>query len=135
MLTPAVVDAHNGYRLYTPEQIADAQVVRTLRRPDLPVESIRDVLAPKGVRVNMVSPGVIDADGSKALAVRLAEAAHVDPEQGQRMILDSLGGGVPLGRFARPEEVAEAIAFLASDAASSIVGAELVVDGGTVKTT
>jgi DNA-binding transcriptional MerR regulator len=45
LLTPAVVDEHSGYRLYAPEQIADARVVRTLRGLDLPVESVREVLA------------------------------------------------------------------------------------------
>jgi DNA-binding transcriptional MerR regulator len=45
VLAPAVVDEQNGYRLYAPEQIADAQIVRTLRALDLPVESIRVVMA------------------------------------------------------------------------------------------
>jgi len=45
LLSPAVVDERNGYRLYAPEQIADAQIVRTLRGLDVPVDEIRTVLS------------------------------------------------------------------------------------------
>lgn len=63
----------------------------------------------------------------------MAEGNQVTREQAEQTVFDSLGG-VPLGRFAHPREVADLIGFLVSDRASSIVGAEYVIDGGTVPT-
>ncbi len=59
--------------------------------------------------------------------------AGTDLEGGKKIIMDALGG-IPLGRPANPEEVADLIAFLAPDRASSITGTEYTIDGGTVPT-
>jgi NAD(P)-dependent dehydrogenase (short-subunit alcohol dehydrogenase family) len=72
-------------------------------------------LAPRGVRVNVVSPGPTDT----------AMMASASQE-----VRDALSGMIPLGRMGRPEEVAAAALFLASDESSFTTGAELVVDGG-----
>ena len=71
--------------------------------------------------------------GADRLIDRLAERLDQDRDAAWRSLSSALGG-VPWGRFARPEEVANAIVFLASDAAASIVGADIVVDGGTIRT-
>jgi NAD(P)-dependent dehydrogenase (short-subunit alcohol dehydrogenase family) len=90
-------------------------------------------VSPKGVRVVRVSPGWIETEASVRLAERLAQGAGTDYEGGKRIIIDSLGG-IPIGRPSKPEEVASLIAFLASDRAGTITGAEYVIDGGTVPT-
>jgi NAD(P)-dependent dehydrogenase (short-subunit alcohol dehydrogenase family) len=89
--------------------------------------------AASGVRVVRVSPGWIETEASVALAGRLAAEHGVDIEQGRQMIMNSLGG-VPIGRPSKPEEIANLIAFLASDRAATITGTEFVIDGGTVPT-
>jgi len=73
------------------------------------------------IRVNAVSPGTIDTPGLNDL---LASA-----EAGQERV-KMISNAVPLGRFGRPEEIAKAVVFLASDDSSYVAGAELFVDGG-----
>ena len=90
-------------------------------------------VGPQGVRVVSVAPGWINTSASQALVSRIAQAQGSDEETARQTILDGLGG-IPLGRPAWPEEVAELVAFLASDRAGSIHGAEYRIDGGTVPT-
>jgi NAD(P)-dependent dehydrogenase (short-subunit alcohol dehydrogenase family) len=74
-------------------------------------------LGPHGVRANAVCPGVVETPLTED------SLAAVEP--------DADPSGIPLGRFGQPEEVADCIAFLASDAASYVSGHGLVIDGGT----
>lgn len=90
-------------------------------------------LGPQGVRVNSIAPGWINTTAAQNLVKRMAEHAGMDEETARQGILDSLGG-IPIGRPAWPQEVAELAAFLASDRAASIHGAEYVIDGGTIPT-
>jgi NAD(P)-dependent dehydrogenase (short-subunit alcohol dehydrogenase family) len=67
------------------------------------------------------------------LVNELAASKSTDYESARKALMDSIGG-IPIGRPARPSEVADLIAFLASPRAASITGTEYVIDGGTVPT-
>jgi NAD(P)-dependent dehydrogenase (short-subunit alcohol dehydrogenase family) len=96
-------------------------------------KNLANQMAPKGIRVNTVSPGFVETAGAHGMVSALAAADGVDEDASRRKIMESIGG-IPLGRPSRPEEVAELVAFLVSDRASSIVGAEHVIDGGSTQT-
>ncbi len=90
-------------------------------------------VSPKGIRVVRVSPGWVETEAAMRLVTELAKKTDTDYEGARKGLMNSLGG-IPIGRPARPKEVADLVAFLASSRAASITGAEYVIDGGTVPT-
>ena len=97
-------------------------------------KGLANEVGPKGVRVNTVAPGFIQTEGAEGLFQRISQGAGIDREAAVQQVMDSLGG-IPIGRPAQAAEVAEVVAFLVSDRARSVNGAEFVVDGGTIPTT
>jgi NAD(P)-dependent dehydrogenase (short-subunit alcohol dehydrogenase family) len=90
-------------------------------------------VSPKGVRVVRVSPGWVETSAATALVGRLAAKAGSDEQTARQGLMEALGG-IPIGRPAKPSEVADLIAFLVSPRAASITGSEYVIDGGTIPT-
>ncbi|MEO9323492.1 SDR family oxidoreductase [Nocardioides sp. C4-1] len=139
-LVPAMIAAGSGSVVH----VGSIQRVMPLHEATLPYASAKaalrtyskglaNELAPHGVRVNTISPGGIETEGYEAFVASIANDTGRTREEAEQSIFDSLGG-VPLGRFARTEEIADLVGFLVSDRATAIVGTELVIDGGTVTT-
>ena len=139
-LLPAMVERRSGVVIHV------TSIQRTLPLPDATTayaaakaalstysKSLSKEVSPKGVRVVRVSPGWIETEAAVRLTDRIARDAGVDRDGGKAIVMKALGG-IPLGRPSTPEEVANLIAFLASDRASSITGTEYVIDGGTIPT-
>jgi NAD(P)-dependent dehydrogenase (short-subunit alcohol dehydrogenase family) len=72
--------------------------------------------------------------GKDGVAETVAKAAGVDPETAKRNVVASIGG-IPMGRFTTPEEVATLVVLLASKRTANVTGANYVIDGGRIKTT
>lgn len=96
-------------------------------------KGLSNEVGPKGVRVVRVSPGWVATEAVKDFVGLLATSSGSDYATAEQKLMDSLGG-IPIGRPARPEEVADLIAFVASPRAASIHGVEYVIDGGTIPT-
>lgn len=87
----------------------------------------------KGIRVLTVSPGWIMTQASVRMMERISESSNITIEEAEKSVMTALGG-IPYGRAAQPEEVAELVGFLVSPRAGYLTGTEFVIDGGTVPT-
>jgi NAD(P)-dependent dehydrogenase (short-subunit alcohol dehydrogenase family) len=140
MIVPSMLDAGRGTIVHVASiqarmplwnsTLAYAAAKAALRTYSL---GLANQLAPRGIRVNTVSPGGIHTPAADRLVDRLATQFDGDRLAARQSLLDALGG-IPLGRFAEPHEVAEVIGFLVTDAATSVTGADYLVDGGTIPT-
>ncbi|MBB5644092.1 SDR family oxidoreductase [Pedobacter cryoconitis] len=90
-------------------------------------------VTPKGIRVLTVSPGWIQTEAAIRMMERLAESSGDTIENATQQVMNSLGG-IPMGRPAKPEEIAELVGFLVSPRANYLSGTEYVIDGGTIPT-
>ncbi|MCA0231432.1 MAG: SDR family oxidoreductase [Bacteroidetes bacterium] len=96
-------------------------------------KSLSNEVSPKGIRVLTVSPGWIMTSSSVRMMERIAASSNSTIEQATQSVMDALGG-IPFGRPAQPEEVAELVGFLVSPRAKYLTGTEFVIDGGTIPT-
>jgi NAD(P)-dependent dehydrogenase (short-subunit alcohol dehydrogenase family) len=112
----ASINAHKGMPGTTVYGATKAAVVNLSK-------TLSADLVERGIRVNAISPGPVES--------ALLDRMGLSQEQ-LRQTQDWIKSQVPLKRFAKPEEIAEAVLYLCSTASSYVVGAELVIDGGMI---
>jgi NAD(P)-dependent dehydrogenase (short-subunit alcohol dehydrogenase family) len=88
------------------------------------VESLAKELAGDGIRVCAVAPGLVETDMYRELVAEHARLSGVDEGEADRQLVQT----VPFRRAAKPEEIADAFVYLASDRASYVSGITLVID-------
>jgi NAD(P)-dependent dehydrogenase (short-subunit alcohol dehydrogenase family) len=100
-------------------------------------KTLSQEFGPKGIRVNSVSPGPVETDlwlGEHGVAETVAKANGTDAATAREQVVAGIGG-FATGNFTKPEEVANIVAFLASERSANVTGANYLIDGGLIKTT
>jgi len=93
-------------------------------------KSLSKEVSPKGVRVLTISPGMVKTGAADTyLQAAAAEAGTSVAEATENLMKDQ--GGIPMGRLAQPQDVAELVGFLVSPRGSYLTGANYIIDGGT----
>ncbi|WP_059104583.1 SDR family oxidoreductase [Shouchella shacheensis] len=92
-------------------------------------KTLAEEFAPYGIRINTVAPGRIETDRVQSLDAAKAEKSGQDVGQ----VVEGNKKAIPLGRYGQPEEFANVVTFLVSDASSYVTGSSIRVDGGMVK--
>jgi NAD(P)-dependent dehydrogenase (short-subunit alcohol dehydrogenase family) len=96
-------------------------------------KALSDELAPNGIRVISVCPGFIETEAAEAFVSEHAEKLQISMDAARAEVIKSIGG-IPLGRAGDPTDVGDLVAFLASDHARYLTGAEFLIDGGSTRT-
>jgi NAD(P)-dependent dehydrogenase (short-subunit alcohol dehydrogenase family) len=125
-----IVSSENAAQPYSDEAVYNVAKAGILNF----AKALSRVTAPNGVLVNTVSPAFIETPMTDGMMDRRAEAEGVSREEAVTGFLEEERPYLELKRRGRPEEVAATIAFLCSDQASFVVGANYRVDGGSVAT-
>jgi len=95
-------------------------------------KALANELGSKGIRVNVVSPGVVKTPLMLDFIENIAKSSAITVDDAFKAVMDKVG--VPLGRMAEPEEIANLVAFLVSSEAKYITGSIYSVDGGALPT-
>ena len=137
---PGMIERHSGVVIHISSiqhrlPLYDATLAYAAAKGALSTynKGLANEVGPKGVRVKMISPGFIETSGAHGMILHLAQSRSISEDAARWEIMNMIGG-IPVGRPGRPEEVAELVAFLASDRAAYIHGADYVIDGGTMPT-
>lgn len=95
-------------------------------------KALANEVGTKGIRVNVVSPGVVKTPLMLEFIDNIAKSSNITSDEAFKAVMDKVG--VPLGRMAEPEEIANLVAFLVSSEAKYITGTNYSVDGGALPT-